>query len=582
MDELKYQLDLLTALNEKLNGNERIYKMISDISGYSYIYINFEDHSSELLGCWEETLGEHLGSSLDEERMLSYIHEDDVEKFRKTIIDMRKNHVIDATCEFRSNKSPSWIECRSRVFYRENMEAKEQICCFKSTTKERAQNEELRYLAFYDSLTGLYNRNYFVKCLRDLIEKAESEQVNVALMFVDIDDFKKINDSLGLLFGDELVQDFGTFIKGLQNDQIIAGRFGSDVFCIAIYDPYGSRSVEMVYRNLHDRLRKPFCLSNKAEIVFSVSVGVATFPEAGSTALELIKNAEIVLFRAKETGKNNLQYFEPEILNDFLDSVTIEQQLKNAVDHEDFLLYYQPQFFATTKKLRGVEALIRWPDENGRFISPSDFIPIAEKNGAIIPIGNWVMKEALRVYAAWSARYDYPLILSINISALQLKKDNFTDQLLHLINLYDINPKMLELEITESIFIDDFEEVIDKMKSLRMLGVRVSLDDFGTGFSSLSYLKDLPIDTLKIDKSFVDTAIKDRSTNIITESVVNMVKKLGLETVAEGVETQEQYDFLTKIECDNIQGFLTGRPMTKTDIEKLLVENEKSLQNDRG
>ena len=577
MDELKYQLDLLNALNEKLNGNERIYKLISDISGYSYIYINYVDDTSELLGCWDEILGERIGKILDRERMFSYIHEDDLEQFKKTIVAMKTDHVEEAVCEFRTTKGSNWVECRSRVIYNEYMEPQEQIYCFRETTKEKAQNEELRYLAYYDSLTGLCNRNYFVKNLRDFLEKAEGENVEVALMFVDIDDFKKINDSLGLLFGDELVQDFGMFIKSMQNDQIIAGRFGSDVFCIAIYNPYGSRSVEMIYRNLHDRLRKPFVLSNKSEIVFSVSVGVAMYPEAGNTALELIKNAEIVLFRAKETGKNNLQYFEHEILNEFIDNVTIEQQLKNAVDHEDFILYYQPQFFATTGKLRGVEALIRWPDENGRFISPNDFIPIAEKNGAIIPIGNWVIKEALRVYAAWSANYEYPLILSINISAIQLKKDNFTDQLLHLINLYDINPKMLELEITESIFIDDFEEVIDKMKSLRMLGVRFSLDDFGTGFSSLSYLKDLPIDTLKIDKSFVDTAIKDRSTNIITESVVNMVKKLGLETVAEGVETQEQYDYLKRIECDNIQGFLTGKPMTKTDIEKLLMEQEKQL-----
>ncbi|MDO5573013.1 MAG: EAL domain-containing protein [bacterium] len=577
MDELRYQLDLLNALNEKLNGNDRIYKMISDISGYSYIYINFMEETTEMLGCWDEVLGERIGNSLDQDRMMSYIHEDDREKFKNTIADMRRNQAEDAVCEFRTAQGKNWVECRSHVFYNDYMEAQEQIMCFRQTTKERAQNEELRYLAYNDSLTGLYNRNYFVKCLRDFLEKAESENANVALMFVDIDDFKKINDSLGLLFGDELVQDFGLFIKSLQNDHIIAGRFGSDVFCIAIYDPYGSRSVEMIYRNMHDRLRKPFVLSNKAEIVFSVSVGVATYPEAGNTALELIKNAEIVLFRAKETGKNNLQYFEKDILNEFLDNVTIEQQLKSAVDHEDFLLYYQPQFYANSGKLRGVEALIRWPGADGKFISPTDFIPIAEKNGAIIPIGNWVMKEALRVYAAWTAKYEYPVVLSINISAIQLKKDNFTDQLLHLINLYDINPKMLELEITESIFIDDFEEVIDKMKSLRMLGIRVSLDDFGTGFSSLSYLKDLPIDTLKIDKSFIDTAIHDRSTNIITESVVNMVKKLGLETVAEGVETQEQYDFLKKIECDNIQGFLTGRPMTKTDIEKLLLETEKEL-----
>ncbi len=574
MDELNYQIDLLKAMNKKMTGNERMHKMVSEISGNAYFYENFKNNTMELTGCWDKYVLDMDYCSFHKADLISFMHEDYTDEFRKKIIEMEEKREKDASMDFMTLDGKAWIECKALVHYDELMKPVEKIICFKEITKVKAQYEELKYLAYYDSLTGLANRNYFVKRLRDICERAIDEGVTVALLFVDIDDFKKINDSLGLLFGDELVQDFGLFIKELQNDNIIAGRFGSDVFCIAIYAPYGTRSVEMIYRHIRDRLRKPFILSNKAEIVFSVSVGVAEFPEAGNTALELIKNAEIVLFKAKERGKNNLQFFERVILNEFMDNISIEQKLKNAIDNEDFLLYYQPQFFAESGKLRGIEALIRWPDENGKFISPSDFIPIAEKNGAIIPIGNWVLKEAIKVFASWTEKYDYPVILSINISAIQLKKDNFTDQLLHLINLYDIKPQYIELEITESIFIDNFEEVIDKMRSLRLLGIRVSLDDFGTGFSSLSYLKDLPIDTLKIDKSFVDTAIKDKSTNIITESVVTMVKRLGLETVAEGVETQEQYDYLKKIQCDNIQGFLTGKPMSRTDIEKLILQHE--------
>ncbi len=578
MNDLKYQIDLLTAKNEKLAGNERIYKAISDISGNAYIYIDLKNNDREMIGCWGKWASRLGISAFEPDQLQNYVAEDMREEFIKTIVDMEKNHIHEASMEVKSIEDKVWIECKAIVYYDESGVPVEKVACCTEITKLRAQREELEYLAYYDALTGLCNRNYFVKKLRDMCEKATSQEVNVALLFVDIDDFKKINDSLGLLFGDELVQDFGLFVRSLQDDHIVAGRFGSDVFCIAIYDPYGTRSVEMIYRSIRDRLRKPFVLSNKAEIMFSVSVGAAEYPEAGTTALELIKNAEIVLFKAKESGKNNLQFFEHEILNEFMDNVSIEQKLKNAIDNEDFILYYQPQFFASSNKLRGVEALIRWPDKDGRFISPSDFIPIAEKNGAIIPIGNWVMREALRVYATWAEKYEYPVILSINISALQLKKDNFTDQLLHLLNLYDIKPECIELEITESIFIDDFEEVIDKMRSLRMLGIRVSLDDFGTGFSSLSYLRDLPIDTLKIDKSFVDMTMKDKSTDIITESVVSMVKKLGLETVAEGVETQEQFDYLKKIHCDNIQGFLTGRPMTKIDIEKLIAEHNEAVK----
>lgn len=575
MDELKYQIDLLTALNEKLTGNERIYQLISDISGNAYVYFDYRTQNIELMGCWEQWMEDIVMHKYDFDLMMSYMHDDYKNTFMKTIVAMQNEHVREAGMEFQTADKKFWIECRSLVYYDDNGTPTEKIVCCSDITKRKAQSEELEYLAYYDSLTGLYNRNSFVKKLRDMCERAAVDQSDISLMFVDIDDFKKINDSLGLLFGDELVQDFGMFIKGLQKEDIVAGRFGSDVFCIAIYNSYGSKSADMIYRKICERLRQPFIMSNKSEVLFTVSVGVATYPEAGITALDLIKNAEIVLFRAKENGKNNIQFFEKEILNDFLDSVSFEQRLKTAIDNEDFILYFQPQFYAGSGKLRGLEALIRWIDTEGRFISPMEFIPIAEKNGAIIPIGNWVIKEALRIFSVWKTKYEYPLILSINISALQLKKENFIDQLLHLIHLYEVRPEYIELEITESIFIDNFDEIIDKMKALRHLGLKVSLDDFGTGFSSLSYLRDLPIDTLKIDKSFIDTVINDKTTNIITESVVSMVKKLGLETVAEGVETQEQYDYLKKISCDNIQGFLTGKPMSKIDIEKLIAEQEQ-------
>ncbi|NLG05549.1 MAG: GGDEF domain-containing protein, partial [Clostridia bacterium] len=541
MDELKYQIDLLTALNERLTGNERIYQLISDISGNAYVYFDYRTQNIELMGCWEQWMEDIVMHKYDFDLMISYMSDEYKDTFIKTIVDMQKNHIREAGMEFQTADKKFWIECKSLVYYDDDGTPTEKIVCCSDITKRKAQSEELEYLAYYDSLTGLYNRNSFVKKLRDMCERAAVSHSDISLMFVDIDDFKKINDSLGLLFGDELVQDFGMFIKGLQTEDIVAGRFGSDVFCIGIYNSYGSKSADMLYRKICERLRQPFIMSNKAEVIFTVSVGVATYPEAGKTALELIKNAEIVLFRAKENGKNNIQFFEKEILEDFLDSVSFEQRLKTAIDNEDFILYFQPQFYADSGKLRGLEALIRWIDNEGKFVSPMEFIPIAEKNGAIIPIGNWVIKEALRIFSVWKTKYEYPLILSINISALQLKKENFIDQLLHLIHLYEVKPEYIELEITESIFIDDFDEIIDKMKALRHLGLKVSLDDFGTGFSSLSYLRDLPIDTLKIDKSFIDTVINDKTTNIITESVVSMVKKLGLETVAEGVETQEQY-----------------------------------------
>ncbi len=574
MDDLKYQIDLLTAMNEKLLNSERIYRLVSEFSGNVFVYIDYRKNSNvELVGSWDEIIGEKVcNHPFDKNFMLSLICDEDQKRFQEIIIDMESRKERISRMEFKSKNQKNWVESVARTNYDENGIPIDKIISFHDITKIKAKNEELVYFAYYDSLTGLYNRNYFVKSLRDLCEKAESEQVSVELLFLDIDDFKKINDSLGLLFGDELVQDFAGVIKEYTNENIVAGRFGSDVFCVAIYNPCGQRSADNIYTSIREQLRTPFVLTNKTEITFSVSGGVAEYPEAGRTALELIKNAEIVLFKAKEKGKNNIQYFEHDILQRFIKTVSLEQRLKEAIENEDFVIYFQPQFSAQTGRLRGAEALLRWPDEHGGFIiSPSEFIPIAEKNGAIVPIGNWVLKESIRIMNDWKLKYHVPFILSINISSIQMEKDNFVDYIQHLLSLYEINPEWIELEITESVFINDFDEIIGKINTLRKLGIKISLDDFGTGFSSLSYLKVLPIDTLKIDKTFVDTAIKDVSTNIITESVVDMVNKLGLETIAEGVETPDQLEYLKRIHCDNVQGYLLGKPMSRNDFEKLLI-----------
>ncbi|MDE5931447.1 MAG: EAL domain-containing protein, partial [Lachnospiraceae bacterium] len=288
--------------------------------------------------------------------------------------------------------------------------------------------------------------------------------------------------------------------------------------------------------------------------------------------LELINCAEIVMFRAKDNGKGRIQYFDGSILEDFLKNVSLENKLKEAVFAQNFTLHFQPQFHTADRILRGVEALIRWKDETGKSINPDIFIPLAEKNGAIVPIGTWVMEESVRIYAEWKKKYHYSMILSLNISAIQYKQPDFVDKVMQILGKYDILPEEIELEITETILIDNFKEVTEKLVTLRNMGIKISLDDFGTGYSSLSYLKGLPIDTLKVDKSFIDTVITDENTRIITESIIYMVKKLGFETIAEGVETQEQFDYLTAIDCDNIQGYYLGKPMPSEEIEKLLAK----------
>lgn len=573
MDDLKYQIDLLTALNERLMMSEHIYKSVADFSGYLYIYKDYKNQTAELVGPWDEAVSERISQvPYDERYMLNLINDEDLALYTDEIYKMESLNMRENKIEIRTKTKFTWVECEAKIKYDDNGDPVEKIIAYRDITKRKAQNEEIAYLAYNDSLTGLYSRNYFVRCLRDMCEKAEADKTSVELLFLDIDDFKKINDSIGLLFGDELVQGFSVMLKEFQSEDIILGRFGSDVFIVAIYNPIGQKSADYIYKAIREKLRKPYVLTNKTEVKYTVSAGVAEYPEAGKTALDLIKNAEIVLSKAKENGKNNIRYFEYDILKEFVKSVSLEQKLKDSIESEDFSLIFQPIFNSADNKLYGAEALIRWSDEHGQFItSPAEFIPIAEKNGAIVPIGAWVLKETIKTMNNWRMRFKMPLVLSVNISAIQLLHDSFIDFIQTLLRSYEYDPSCLQLEITESTFIDNFDSVEDKINILRKLGVRVALDDFGTGVSSLSFLKNMPIDVLKLDKTFIDSAIIDSQAGIITSSLLDMAHKLGLVTIAEGVENEAQLKYMKENGCDYVQGFLLGKPMSKMDFEKLII-----------
>ena len=330
--------------------------------------------------------------------------------------------------------------------------------------------------------------------------------------------------------------------------------------------------MEHICQAIKEKVLQGIISPDGQKLLVTACIGVAEYPEASNNALGLINCAEIVMFKAKASGKNVIKYFDTPIVNEFMKNVEIENKLKNAVFEKEFIMYFQPQFSVETGKLRGAEALIRWYDEEEKFISPGVFIPIAERNGMIVPIGQWVIEESIRNFAEWKKQFDCHIILSINISAIQYKQPEFVNDLIKTMQKYDIPAEELELEVTESILIEDFEEVVRKLNILRDHGIKISLDDFGTGYSSLSYLKEMPIDTLKVDKSFVDTIITDSSTKIITGAIIQMVKKLGYETIAEGVEEQGQYEYLKSIGCDIIQGYFFGKPMPSEKIAQLLRE----------
>lgn len=570
MDTLEYQIDLLSALNQKLRRDEKMLRLICETSNSAFLYYSYEEDKVQTIANW----GHFFDFTVQDMRDLTKLYDCVEEKYvipLREVLFIEKQGMKSQSIEIRLKENKLCIEVEVNIVYDDLGKPTDKIIRFKDVTKFNAQNDELTYMAYYDILTGLYNRNYFVRLLGEFVRRAGEENETVAVMFLDMDDFRRINDGMGIIVGDELVQLFGQYLIDLMGDNVVISHFNSDIYCIAIYGPCGARSVETIYQSIRERLKKPFKLTSGQEVSITVSVGVAEYPEAASNTLELINCAEIVMFKAKSLGKDKIQYFDGAILEDFLQNVSIENKLKDAVFSQNFMMYFQPQFRTTDRVLRGVEALIRWKDDTGDMISPAVFIPIAEKNGTIVPIGTWVIEESLKEYAEWKRKYRYPLIMSINISAIQYKQPDFIEKLLHILEKYEISPYEIELEITESILIDDFEEITERLAVLRDIGIKISLDDFGTGFSSLSYLKGLPIDTLKIDKSFIDTVVTDENTRIITESIIYMVKKLGFETIAEGVETEEQFKYLHEISGDIIQGFYLGKPMPAEDIEELLT-----------
>ena len=569
MNELRYQVELLSALNDKLTTKEKMCDFILNTSASAFVYQDYEESQIQVMGNWEQFFDFNLRTVSDLLKLLDFVEEKYADEL-KQILFLEKTQETRRSSVFKLKGKRRWFECETSVAYNEFEQPLKKVVRFKDVSKSKMQNDELAYMAYYDVLTGLYNRNYFVRLLGEWIRKAQDENTVVSVIFIDIDDFRKINDGMGIVIGDEVVQIVGQYLGEFGSEDIIASHINSDIFCVAIYNPCHSKSVENFHRQVQEHLKKGIRLSSGEELNITVSMGVAEYPEAAKNALELINCAEIVMFKAKASGKNAIQYFDAPILNEFLNTVQIENKLREAIFNQNFSLKFQPQYYIENNKLRGVEALIRWRDDDGNMISPAIFIPIAEKNGTIIPIGNWVMGEAIRQFAGWKKKYGYEMILSLNISALQYKRPDFIDLLMKHVRENDVEPEEIELEITETVLIDDFKAVIERMLVLQDYGFRVSLDDFGTGYSSLSYLSGLPLNTIKIDKAFIDSVLIDKATKIVMESIIQMVHRLGYESIAEGIESQDQVEYLQQIGCDIIQGYLLGKPLDSIEIEELI------------
>jgi diguanylate cyclase (GGDEF)-like protein/PAS domain S-box-containing protein len=432
-------------------------------------------------------------------------------------------------------------------------------------TERKLAEQKIQFQAFHDALTGLPNR----LLLQDRFEqaKAHASRANcrVMLLFLDLDNFKNINDTLGHDCGDALLLQIATRLSVCMRETDTISRLGGDEFLILLPDLVQAEDAAPILAKLMEQMQLPFYADGQ-EISTSVSMGVTIFPEDGTSFDSLLKKADMAMYKAKGDGRNTYRYFDDAMDVEAVEHQFIRNGLRRALERNEFVLYYQPQIDLVSGAVIGVEALIRWNHPQLGMVSPARFIPVSEESGLIVPIGDWVLREACRQAMAWQRDGLPELCMAVNLSAVQFKRGSVEQSVVHALEESRLSPALLELELTESILIQNVEGVLDSVKRLKLLGVKLSIDDFGTGYSSLSYLKRFAIDKLKIDQSFVRDLGSNSDDAAIVCAIIQMARSLHLRTIAEGVETAHMLHKLSALGCDEAQGYHFARPMSADEV----------------
>lgn len=425
-------------------------------------------------------------------------------------------------------------------------------------------------ISHHDSLTQLPNRLQYEEDLKREFARVVRFKRKLALLYIDVDFFTKINDGLGHDFGDLLLQEVAKRLKSAVRTEDFIARIGGDQFAAILTEVSNPHDAGIVAHRIVEMMNKPFEIGGRS-VMASVSIGIACYPDSGHDASELNKNANIALAGAKQLGRRNYQFFTSDLHEQHAKRLEIEAELHFALEKNQFFLVYQPRFDLQTQKMVGMEVLIRWAHPERGIIPPNDFIPIAEETGLIIPIGNWVLRTACMQYAAWRKQYkNFNVELAVNVSPLQFQQSSFIPFVTKTIEESGIEPSMLELEITESAVVGFLGKIENNLFQLRNVGVQFSIDDFGTGYSSLTRLKELPIQAIKIDRSFVSDIDVKVAGNIIIKSTLVLAKGMGLNVIAEGVETEEQMRFLEKNQCPQAQGYYYSKPLTVEQMDEFI------------
>jgi len=469
---------------------------------------------------------------------------------------------------------PEWLRISAIRDESGNMEG--YVGLFSDITKRKRNESLIHHQANFDALTGLPNRNLLKDRLSHAIDLAKKNNRHAAVLFIDIDRFKYVNDTLGHSLGDQLLQDIASRLThNLQTPRTVA-RFGGDEFVAILPDERNLHSVENAVNKILKDLERPYLL-NENQVFASASIGVAIHPFDGENAETLLRKADNAMYKAKDKGRNNFQFFTMEMDNEAQQRQELEQDLHQAIEKKQLFLVYQPIIASLTASMVSAEALIRWQHPKKGLISPEQFIPLAEEVGLIVPIGEWVLREACNEAMRWNNESNVTPGVSVNLSSVQFQKQDIPSLVKTILTETQLPAEQLTLEITESLLVDDDDDTLKQLQEIRELGVNLSIDDFGTGYSSLSYLKKFPVSTLKIDRSFIMGLPHNTEDEALVSAILGMASSLNLKVVAEGVETQDQADLLKNKGCQYIQGYLFSKPLPKTEFEDFLLQSNKNF-----
>jgi len=435
----------------------------------------------------------------------------------------------------------------------------------------KRMQDDMRHRAMHDTLTNLPNRGMFMEALDRTLKRSKRRQNRISVLFIDLDRFKVINDTLGHQAGDQLLTAVAERLRSAVRDSDLVARLGGDEFVVLIEDHAGPEEVMIVAQKILQMLDRPVLIEWR-EVHISCSIGIASYPDDGEEVDVLMKNADIAMYQAKERGRNNFQFYSPELNKLTLQRLELENRLKGALERNEFFLQYQPEIDLATGKVLGVEALLRWQDPKTDLVMPVDFIPLAEETGTIIHIGRWVLNQALEDLKRWLEQGLDDIYVSVNISARQFQHHDLLNEVFQALQNHDVPAKHLRLEVTETMMMHDPPAAERALGALKGLGVELAVDDFGTGFSSLSLVRRFPIHVVKIDKSFVGGCPQNRECVAIVQAVAAMAYTLGLRVVAEGVETQEQLDMVAAFGCDGAQGYFFSRPVVAAGVPWLVSD----------